>query len=444
MGRMKRMKMILFLALGAAPAGAGEPAVPTFSREVAPILERRCQSCHRPGEVAPMSLLNYADARPWAESIKEQVVGRQMPPWHADPRYGRFQNDPTLSEEELRTLVGWVDAGAPEGDPKELPAARSWTPGWSVGRPDLVLSMKEEYQVPEKGVVPYRYFVVPTGFSEDRWVQAAEVRPGNRAVVHHILVFVLTPEMHPDELAARDLIRHAQAWNLYLGGTAPGEDPAIFPQGAAKRIPRGSSLLFQVHYTPNGKAASDRSSIGLFFAAESPKLELVTRAVANQLFLIPPGSPDHQVMSQYTFSRDARIYSFMPHMHLRGKSFEYRAVFPDGEEKVLLSVPRYDFNWQHIYRLAEPLAVPRGTKIYCRATYDNSVANKKNPDPSKLVHWGDQTWEEMMIGFITFTREPQRPRAVSSPAVSSSSGSAGAEPVRAPGERSRGSRRARF
>jgi hypothetical protein len=395
----------LSLAAGFSTAGrAAEPAaaaaVPTFSREVAPIFQRRCQTCHRPGEVAPMSLLSYQDARPWAESIREEVSAKRMPPWHADPAHGRYSNDPTLTADELSTLLGWVDGGAPEGNPADLPPPKHWEAGWNISRPDVVITMPREYEVPATGTVKYQYFEVPTGFTEDRWVQAAEVRPGNRAVVHHVLVFCLPPKGKAEEFR-RGNVR----WDTFLVGVAPGEEPAEFRPGSAKKVPAGSTLLFQVHYTTNGKAAKDRSSVGLVFAREPVKTEVRTRAVANPAFLIPPGAPDHQVTSSYTFSRDGVLVSLMPHMHLRGKSFEYRATFPDGSEKVLLSVPRYDFNWQHSYRLAEPLPMPKGTRIHCTATYDNSAANKANPDPTKAVHWGDQTWEEMMIGFIDFSRE---------------------------------------
>jgi hypothetical protein len=292
-----------------------------------------------------------------------------------------------------------VDVGAPEGNPADLPPQKRWEEGWNISRPDVVITMPREYEVPATGTVKYQYFDVPTGFTEDRWVQAAEVRPGNRAVVHHILVFYLQPGAN-----ARDVIS-GNRWDPFLAGVAPGEGPTEFRPGSAKKVPAGSTLLFQVHYTTNGKAAKDRSSVGLVFAREPVKTEVRTRAVANQRFLIPPGAPDHQVTSSYTFSRDGVLLSLMPHMHLRGKSFEYRATFPDGSEKVLLSVPRYDFNWQHSYRLAEPLTMPKGTRLHCTATYDNSPANKANPDPTKAVHWGDQTWEEMMIGFIDFSRE---------------------------------------
>lgn len=359
----------------------------TFTKDVAPIFYKNCVSCHRAGEVAPMSLITYKEARPWARSIKEKVAMRVMPPWHADPHYGPYANDRTMTAQEVDTVVAWVDQGAKEGDPRDLPAPPAFADGWNIGKPDAVFHMPEEYNVPASGVVEYKYFSVKTDFKEDRWVQAAEIRPGSREVVHHVIVFVQAPNEQ----------------RRLLVGYAPGEQPSIIPQGLARKIPAGATLIFQVHYTPTGKEVKDRSYLGVVFAKQPPKAELFTRPVMNANFAIPPGHPNYEVKSSYTFTEDAHIRSLMPHMHLRGKSFEYTVVYPDGKSKIILSVPKYDFSWQSYYILKEPVAAPKGTRLDCVAYFDNSEKNKHNPDPTKEVRWGDQTWEEMMIGWMSFT-----------------------------------------
>ncbi|MGA9771813.1 MAG: cytochrome c [Blastocatellia bacterium] len=359
----------------------------TFNKDVAPIFFKNCVECHRAGEIAPMSFMSYKEARPWAKSIKEKVVKREMPPWHADPHFGEFSNDRRLSQKEVETIVAWVDGGATEGSAKDLPPAPKFADGWNIGKPDKVFYLPEEYNVPATGVVDYKYFTVPTDFKEDMWVQAAEIRPGVRTVVHHIIVFVQKGR-EPQRL---------------LVGYAPGEQPAIISKGLARKIPAGANLIFQVHYTPTGTAAKDRSYVGLIFSKEPPEKELLTRPVMNMKFVIPPGEPNHRVESSYTFTEDSHIHSLMPHMHLRGKDFEYRITYPDGTSKVILSVPKYDFAWQSNYLLKEPVAAPKGARLDCVAHFDNSEKNKYNPDPKKEVRWGDQTWEEMMIGWTSFT-----------------------------------------
>jgi mono/diheme cytochrome c family protein len=389
---------LCFFALPSAAANDAKKAAGpvTFNKDVAPIFNKNCVGCHRAGEIAPMSLTSYKDARPWARSIKEKVASRVMPPWHADPHYGEFSNDRRLSQKDIDTITAWVDGGAKEGDPKDLPPRPQFVEGWNIGKPDAIFYLPEEYAVPAAGTVEYKYFSVPTNFKEDMWVQAAEIRPGSRAVVHHIIVFV-QKESEPQRL---------------LVGYAPGEQPAVIPRGLARKIPAGSKLVFQVHYTPNGAAAKDRSYVGLVFAKEPPQRELLTRPVMNAKFVIPPGDPDYRVDSSYTFTEDAHIHSLMPHMHLRGKDFQYRLTYPDGTSKVILSVPNYDFAWQSYYMLKEPVAAPKGTRLDCVAHFDNSEKNKFNPDPKKEVRWGDQTWEEMMIGWTSFTydnRQLDRP-----------------------------------
>jgi peroxiredoxin/mono/diheme cytochrome c family protein len=373
--------------------GSTEVGPVTYSANVASVLRDRCQSCHRPGQVGPFSLLTYDDARRHAAMIREVVDDRRMPPWHADPRYGHFQNDRRLSARERATLVAWVDQGAPLGDPAAIPAARSFPDGWTVGKPDLVIEIPEPYVVAAQGVVDYVYIRIPSHFAEDKWVQAAEAMPGDREVVHHIIVFV-------DDHSQKD--GEGEKKNAYLCGYAPGDLPSVYPAGTAKRIPAGSDFIFQIHYTPNGKMRTDRSKAGLTFAKAPVEHEAHTRAIMQQKFEIPPGADNYPVESTFTVPRDAHLLNFMPHMHLRGKSFQYEATFPDGRKQKLLSVPAYDFAWQSAYILTEPLALPKGTRIDCLAHFDNSAGNPANPDPATAVSWGEQTFEEMMIGFIDY------------------------------------------
>jgi Copper type II ascorbate-dependent monooxygenase, C-terminal domain len=384
------------LVVGAVSANGPWKASATFTKDVAPILYNRCIECHRPGEIAPMSLLTYQDARPWAKSIRQRVADRSMPPWSADPHYGRFSNDPSLSQKEIDTIVAWVDAGSSKGDDKDMPPTPKFVEGWTIGKPDVVLSMQEEYSIPAEGTVPYLYFTIPTGFKEDKWIQAMEIRPGNRAVVHHVIAFAQDPGANR---------RSAEQGRGQLGGITPNKTGVTFSPGTARLIKAGSNIVFQMHYTTNGEATKDRTSIGLIFAKEPPTRTLVTGNALNSRFVIPPGDSNYEVKSSTTFKEDVHLTSFMPHMHFRGKDFTYTAVYPDGRSEVLLSVPKYDFNWQLSYVLEKPVALPKGTRLDCVAHFDNSTKNKYNPDPTKEVRWGDQTWEEMMIGWFAYTRD---------------------------------------
>lgn len=382
-------------------ADAKKNATVTFNKDVMAILQNRCQECHRPGQIGPFSLLNYKQAKGWSAMMAETVKDRRMPPWHADPNHGKFANDRSLPAKERDVLMAWVEQGCPEGDAKDLPQAKTFTTGdgWTIGKPDAVLTMAEEFTIPAKapeGGVPYQHFMVQTNFDEDKWIQSAEAKPGNRSVVHHIVVFVLPPG------EGRGRGQEDGIGNNFLVGTAPGDMPMILPPGHAKRIPKGSNLVFQMHYTPNGIEQKDRSSMGLIFAKEPPEHPVRTRTVMNRRFAIPPGAESHRVFSQSTFAKDAVILTFMPHMHLRGKDFEYKVVYPDKTEEILLSVPKYDFGWQTMYRLAEPKRIPAGSRMECVAHYDNSTKNLNNPDATRTVYWGDQTWEEMMIGWTDY------------------------------------------
>ena len=330
-----------------------------------------------------------------------------MPPWHADPRYGSFKNDRRLSKTDVDKIIAWVDGGAQEGAPKDLPPVPQFTEGWQIGKPDVVLSMTKEYEVPAEGVVNYQYFLVPTGFTEDRWIQAAEVRPGNRAVVHHVIVFVAGPE------AARQrggLFRQGGIEGLV--GTAPGEAPMVLPGGVGRLVKAGSTLVLQMHYTPNGTAQKDRTSVGIVFSRNPIEKASTGGAAMNRWFAIPAGDDNYAVRSIYNFKEDSHIINLMPHMHLRGKDFEYRLIYPDGTSKIILAVPHYSFNWQTRYEFKEPVAAPKGSRLECVAHFDNSTKNKWNPDPTKTVRWGPQTWEEMMIGFVGFTLDNQNVQVV--------------------------------
>jgi peroxiredoxin len=395
-GNRPRVRPIALETLAAIKAREEPVAVGqvTYTADVAAILQDRCQSCHRPGQVGPFSLMTYKQARRWARAIREVVEDRRMPPWHADPRFGRFANDRSLTPRQRATLMAWVEQGTPRGEPESEPAPKPFPEGWTIGTPDLVLSMNEPFPVPAQEFVRYKRFRVPTGFTEDRWVQAAEARPGDRAVVHHIGVYVddHDPNSKPAEPHKKQVLA------LYF----PGEHSFVFPHGIARRIPAGSDLIFEVHYTPIGLPRTDRSSVGMIFAREPAYHEARTTGISYKPLRIPPHAANYPVSSSYTFPRDAYLLTLMPHMHLRGKDFLYKAVYPDGRTEVLLSVPSYDFGWQSIYILDEPKAMPRGTRIDCLAHFDNSAANPVNPAPDREVTWGEQTWEEMMIGYIDY------------------------------------------
>lgn len=383
---------VAVLLSSAALFGAAKSS--TYSKDVAPILNKRCVECHRPGEAAPMTFQSFKEVRPWAKAIKGAVLAKKMPPWLADPNHGRFANDRRLAQSEIDTIVSWADNGAPEGDPKDLPPAPEFITGWNIGKPDMIIDIGRDYAVPSDGTVAYQYFIVDPGLKEDVWVEAAEARPDKRSVVHHIIAFVMDPK---ENLAG-------SGGNL-LVGWAPGDPPVVFQPGTAKLLRAGSKLRFQMHYTTNGKPATDRSYIGLRLAKNPPKYRAYTGNAINFGFRIPAGDPNYEVKSSFTAKEDIRLNGLMPHMHVRGKDFQYTVVYPDGRSQVLLSVPKYDFNWQLGYRFEEPLLLPKGTRIDCVAHYDNSPNNKYNPDPTKEVRWGDQTWEEMMIGWFDYTIE---------------------------------------
>jgi peroxiredoxin len=371
----------------------------TYSKHIAPLLRKHCVNCHHAGSLAPFALTSYKDAAGWAETIQEVIEDQRMPPWHANPKHGRFANDPRLKDEEKQLVYQWVKDGAPEGDPKDLPPAPPLTEGWRI-KPDVVITMPKPFKVPAEGTVPYQYFTVDPGFKEDKWVRASEGRPGNRAVVHHLLVYVQPPGVRlrdPFELLEKS-----------LGGGVPGMPPMILRDGEAKFVPAGSKLVFQVHYTPNGTGQTDRGSIGLVFAdPKTVRREIRSSLALNFRFRIPAGAANHRIEADYRFRQDTELYALFPHMHLRGKSFRFEAIYPDHKREILLDVPRYSFDWQNGYLLAEPKLMPEGTILHCTATFDNSADNLNNPDPKRAVTFGEQTWEEMMVGYFDYTLADQ-------------------------------------
>ncbi len=362
-----------------------------------------------------MSFETYEKTRPWAKAIKAAVATRKMPPWFAEPGVGHFKNDRTLRAEEIATLVAWADGGAKAGEASADRLTTSYTEGWSIGTPDVVFEMPQAFRVPAKGQVDYQYVVLPTHFKEDKWVTAIEARPGNRQLVHHIIAFIREPGsgyfegaehgviFTPDQLPKPKKEPEASRGNLfpieYLMGYAPGTPPERFEPGQAKLIKAGSELILQLHYTANGTVGEDRSKIGLIFAKEPPAERVLTMTAIHTDFKIPPGADNYQVDAELAVHSDVRLMSLFPHMHQRGKRFAMRLAQPDGAKQDLLKI-NWDFNWQLIYELAEPIALKAGSRIQATAWYDNSANNKFNPDPTKTVEWGDQSWEEMMIGFF--------------------------------------------
>jgi len=390
------MRVVILVLISALVVAAGERPV-TFNRDVVPILQKRCQSCHRPGQVAPMPLVTYQSARPWAKAIRSAVSSRKMPPWFADPRYGHFSNDATLAKSEIETLVDWVNDGALEGDPQDLPPPLSWPEnGWQI-EPDVVVSLPA-YSVPAKGIVEWTYVTIPSGFQRETWVTSIEILPGDAAVVHHATAF-FKPHGSTAPLAG---IGAAAA--VYVPGFR-AMDYRV--HNAAQLIPAHSDLLVQMHYTPNGKESTDVTRIGFTLAKAPPERRFITYSPQppvisdRQVFRVPAGEANWQSPAvEGVFRVDAELVWFLPHMHLRGKDMTYRLTYPNGSSEIVLSVPRYDFGWQIGYDAASPIRVTKGTQLHVDAHYDNSANNIANPDPTRDVYGGTQTWEEMMVPFF--------------------------------------------
>ena len=410
----------LLLAIAAMTAStmratAGEDSKPvTFDKDVLPILQKNCQTCHRPGEIAPMSFLTYKDTRPWAKAIKEAVVSRQMPPWFADPNYGHFANDRTLSDATIKTLVAWADGGAVEGDAKDAPAPVNFVEGWSF-KPDMVIEMPQDIQLPPTGTINYKSILVKANFPEDVWVSAADLRPGNTTAVHHMRAIVRPPgsqwmkDAVPGvayESGDPEVGRQGEGTDL-LGKFNPGLGGQDFSRfESAKFVPKGSDIVFSMHYTATGKPATDRSRLALVFAKKPPKLRyFVSDGPTGSNLAIPAGDSNAEIVSEMTATADTQLVYLQPHMHLRGKDYEVRLIHPSGKIETIFRA-KWDFNWQLGFDLAEPLSIPKGTRIVGIAHYDNSANNKYNPDPTKLIFWGDQNWDEMQNCFMGFLIDP--------------------------------------
>jgi peroxiredoxin len=370
----------------------------TFHRDILPILQAHCQACHRPGEIAPFSLLTFTDARRWAAMIAEVTDNGRMPPWHANPMHGHFRNERKLTAAEKEALSEWADQGCPEGNPAEEPPAIVWPEGWAIGKPDLILRMPTAFHVPAEGVIEYQHVILDPAATTDLWVKAVEVRPGNRRVVHHCNVY-LHPPWADD--AQQEYETVGTLGSHSLTAFTPATGPLQFPPGMAKRIPAGWKLHLVLHYAPIGTPAEDQTEIGLVLAnADEVRKEVATKLILDEDLRIPPGAAAHRVEHAWQAESDCLLLSLFPHMHLRGKSFRYVAEYPDGSSEILLDVPAYDFNWQHRYELAEPKLLPAGTIVRAIAVYDNSADNPNNPDPSAEVRTGPQSWDEMFNGYF--------------------------------------------
>jgi|SRR6185503_627442 len=427
---MRRIVLIVTLVLisavtGVALRGAAEQqtSVPTFTKDVAPILFKNCTSCHRPGEIAPMSLLTYEDARPYARAIFEEIRDGHMPPWHAEAPAGTFLNERRLSDREKDILMRWATNGAPKGNAADMPAAPKYADGWQLGTPDRIFEMTAPYEVPSSGTVEYEYFYIPTELKEATWVKGVEIRPSAREVVHHVLMYywaapdpkvprqppVLVPNREQSRIpdtgsSGRSPRRPPAGMQPRLVATyAPGTNPQTMPGGAAIRLEPGGVIELQMHYTTNGTAAKDKTRVGLFLANEPAPREVRISQFLNATLKLPAGAASVEVTADVGFAQDATLWGLFPHTHLRGKKWRYELELPDGTKKVILDVPRYDFNWQTYYMFKTPLQIPRGAKIISTAWYDNSAANPANPNPKVDVLWGDQTWEEMQYTGLIFS-----------------------------------------
>lgn len=402
--------------------GAVLAAQAEFHKDVMPVLQKHCQGCHRPGEAAPFSMLTYKETRPWAKAIRTAVVARKMPPWFANPAHGEFQNDARLSTAEIETITKWVDAGAVEGDPSKAPKAMAFEEGWRIGKPDLIVEIPNGFPIPKDGVVDYTWFAVDMKLAEDKWIEKLQVIPGSRPHVHHALIFAReagskfratvqpgvvdsrpedrTPNNRPQTDRGGFAMGSGSA--ELIGDYVPNGDPFIAGPGQARLVKAGSQLVFQMHYTPNGTASLDKTKVGIVFAKAPPKERVVNNAVVNASLKIPPGSANHPVVALVTVQNDTRIGGFGPHMHLRGKAMRMELLRPGQDAKVLLDVPAYDFNWQLKYQPKDWVEVHKGDQLRVTAWYDNSPNNRYNPDPSREVPWGDQSFDEMLFAFFDY------------------------------------------
>jgi peroxiredoxin len=370
------------------------PNAVTYTHDVAPLLQQHCVRCHSPGNIGSWVMGDYNTVKSYATAIKNQIISGEMPPWHADPKFGKFSNDISLTAAETRLLLDWVRAGAPRGDGPD-PIATATPPSaepWPLGQPDQILRIPVQ-SIKASGIESYRYITVQTTFPSNVWLRAAVVRPGNARVVHHALVL-----LNPNALAP--------GIDGYFAGYVPGMDQVMYPADTGKYLPKGTPLVFQMHYTTDGQVETDQTELGLYVMPEPPKYSIQTKSTYNFLFRIPAGNPDFEVTSSYTFSKNSVIHEMSPHMHLRGSRFRFDLVYPNGIVETILSVPHYEFHWQTLYRLTEPKTVPAGTKLVCVGAFDNSDQNPENPDPTRSVTFGEQTQDEMFIGYFNFVELP--------------------------------------
>jgi peroxiredoxin len=377
---------------------AADDEAPTYHGRIARILERSCVDCHRPGEAAPFALQTFAQAKGNRSMIRLMVERRLMPPWFAGPETGvAMGNDRSLSDADREAVLAWIAAGCPEGEAADAPLPLQRAEGWKIGVPDVVIEPPEAFTVPAEGVVEYQYVTVGTDFDADRWVQAFEIRPSAPEVVHHVLVFAQFPASHERMM---EQPRQRNGLEGYFAAMVPGQNHLVFPEDSGRFLPKGTRLRFQIHYTPNGEEVQDRPRLGLVLTKERPRHEVLSQGVYETHFRIPPGKKDFPVSATHTLAKPGRLLSLTPHMHVRGSAFRYELILPDGTETVLLDVPRYDFNWQLNYRFREPIDVPAGAVVRATGTFDNSADNPANPDPAARVHFGEQTFDEMMIGYV--------------------------------------------
>lgn len=384
------MALTFMLFAGVSVAENGAPSgLMTFSKDVAPILYQNCIHCHRPGEVAPMSLRTFEETRPWAKSIKTMVSTGKMPPWFADPAHGEFANDSRLSEAEIATIVKWVDQGAREGDPADLPELPEMISGWQLGEPDFIVDLPE-VTIPADGEDYFPDLEFEINVPEKRWVRAVEVRPGNPAVNHHVVLF-----SSGNGMGSSGFFDVLAVW-------AVGTPPTVYPEGMGRWVVPGQRINTNMHYHPNGTETTDQTRLGLYFGEGEIQKEISAALAGSMTFSIPAGAKSYPVNSSYIIDQDVRIVSYFPHMHLRGKSMTLTANYPGGEKDILLNVPEYDFNWQLFYYPEEPVYLPRGTRVDIAAVYDNSADNPHNPDPTRDVGFGLNTTDEMMFGMFEF------------------------------------------
>lgn len=358
-----------------------------YHNRISRILQNNCLTCHHQGGAGPFPLETYAQVMAKRKTIRFVIEDQIMPPWGAKHEPGKWLNDMTLGEIDENDLLAWIENGSPEGDLKDAPQPLDWPTGWKIGKPDLVLQIPQAIQIPAEGAVKYQYVKVRNPLKEGRWIKAMELKPTAPQVVHHALVF------RADEARGGGL-------QGYFMGLVPGETTSVFDEGFGKYLPAGQELVIQLHYTANGKATSDQTELGFVFYDKKPAREIITLAAGTRNFVIPPGDKNHKVVADYDVKVPGTIISFAPHTHLRGKAFRYDLIYPDGHSLELIDIPRYDFNWQMRYRLAKPVFVPLGSKIRATAWYDNSADNPANPDSTKEVRFGEQTWDEMMIGYF--------------------------------------------